>query len=76
MLESTKQLRAFRKSIGANIHTLRAKRRLTLEKFAEQLNMHPALIDRYELGIGQVSLEFISRAAAALEVEIGVLVGI
>lgn len=74
MLESTRKLRLFRKNVGRNMHNLRIERRLTLYQFAELLNMRPELIDRYELGMGQVSVEFISRAAAALEVEIERLV--
>lgn len=73
MLESTRQLRALRKTIGQNIHHLRVKRRISLTKLATQLNINPELVDRYELGGGQVSMEFLSRVAAVLSVNITAL---
>jgi transcriptional regulator with XRE-family HTH domain len=74
MQYSTHLLRHLRLTIGQNIHTLRARRKLPLAKLSRLSGVSEAMIDQYELGKHQIPLEHLLRIACALKAEVGELI--
>lgn len=71
--EITQKIRALRRRIGENIHDARRRRRMPLEKLARLSGMGADVIDRLEIGKGEIDLMHIVRLSAALEVDVGAL---
>ncbi len=69
----TVKVRETRRQVGANIHTLRLRRGLTLEKLSRLARLAPDTIDRLEMGKGEIGLEHLARLSGALDADIAVL---
>jgi transcriptional regulator with XRE-family HTH domain len=67
---TTHLLRHYRRKIGTNIHRIRAKQRLPLQKLARLADIAPENLDYYELGKGEIPFHHILRLACVLGVEI------
>lgn len=74
MQYSTHLLRHLRFTIGQNIHRRRAQQKLPLRKLARLTGVSEALLDHYELGKNEISLDELLKIACALEVEMRELV--
>lgn len=71
----TKQaLRRLRRRIGRAIHRHRMQHRMTLCKLALQSQLSITMLDRYELGKGEMALEALFRIACALNVPVLALI--
>ena len=57
--------------LGADIKKARLWRRMTQEQLAEKSKMKPDFIDRLEQGQVRVTIEGLTRIAAALRVKMG-----
>jgi DNA-binding Xre family transcriptional regulator len=68
MLYSTHMLRHLRLVIGQNIHRLRAQRELSLRKLATESGVSEELIERYEIGKGDIQLRELLKIACVLAV--------
>lgn len=68
MLYSTHLLRHLRFTIGQNIHRLRAQRAMTISKLSAASGVAEDLIERYEIGKGDVQLHEVLKVACALSV--------
>lgn len=75
MQYSTELLRYLRGTIGRNIHRCRSEEKMTLRKLAKLTGVSELLLDHYELGKSEISLDALLRIACALDVELSGLVG-
>lgn len=66
-------IRALRRRIGANIHTQRSLRRMKLEELSALSGLEPPVLDRFEIGGGEIRLDHVMRVAIALRIEAGIL---
>ena len=71
---STHLFRHTRTLIGDAIRRHRLRRRWTLEQLAERSGLSMPLLDRYEMGRGEVELNALLRIACAKDVEMGELI--
>lgn len=71
---STYLLRHLRHVIGQNIHRQRSQRKLTIHKLSLRTGIPEWLLDHYELGKSNITLEAILRIACIPEVTVGELV--
>ena len=67
------RLRHLRSLIGYNIRRLRTKRKMPLRKLARLAEVPQNLIDHYELGKGEVSLDNALKIACALRTSVEAL---
>lgn len=72
---STQLLRHLRSTIGRNIHRERSEQKIPLRKLAKLTGVPELLLDHYELGKNEISLDALLRIACALDVELSGLVG-
>ena len=56
-------------SIGDNIHALRLKKKVSLQTLAEQTNISPDILNRFEIGIAIPTPHMVKRIADALNVD-------
>ncbi len=70
----TDKVRETRWRIGANIHALRLRHGLTLEKLSRLTHLAPDTIDRLEMGKGEIRLHHLARLSGALRTDIETLV--
>jgi transcriptional regulator with XRE-family HTH domain len=63
-------VRNLRLTIGQNIHALRRKDGITLKKLALTSHLSPDIIDRVELGKGEIDLIHVARLALVLQTDI------
>lgn len=68
--ELTSRVRALRRRIGHNIHSLRATRRLTLRKCADLSGLSIDTLDRFEIGGGEINLDHLVMLSQALNTDI------
>ncbi len=68
--EANRIVRNLRRTIGQNIHERRKQRGVTLQKLANESHLSPDIIDRIELGKGEINLVHIARLAMALQVDL------
>lgn len=71
MTYTTEKLRGMRRDIGLNIHYHRARRKMTLDELAAATGMPRDMIDRYEIGKGEIPLDVMLKIACVLGVEAG-----
>ena len=57
-----------RRQIGRNMHALRHKHKMPLKKLSRLTKMHPAYLDKIELGKCRIEFYHLIRLAAAFEV--------
>jgi hypothetical protein len=69
MLYSTQLLRQLRRTIGANIHCTRARRKIPLPKLARLSGVPEIKLDHFELGKNKMELDELLKIACALGVE-------
>lgn len=62
----TQQLRALRKTIGRNIHELREERKMRLGELSRRTKISPELLDAFEIGKYDITLQHMVRIASAL----------
>jgi transcriptional regulator with XRE-family HTH domain len=67
---STHLLRHWRFVIGQNIHRHRSQQKLPLKKLARLTGISELLLDHYELGKNEITLEALLKIACALRVDI------
>ncbi len=70
MQYSTHSFRHLRFVIGQNIHKARSGRKMTLEKLSRLSGVSGSLIDSYELGKYEISLNDLYRISCALEIDV------
>ena len=68
-------MRNIKKKFGATVRTMRQKRALSQEEFADLCGLHRTYIGAIERGERNVSLENIQKIAKALGVSISALFG-
>lgn len=68
--EINDHVRALRRRIGHNIHTLRVTKRLTLKKCAALSGLTPETLDRFEIGGGEINLDHLAMLSQALNADI------
>lgn len=73
MIYNTHLLRHLRRIIGRNIHSLRARRKIPLWKLSRLAGVSERMLDQYELGKHDISLEAMLRIACALGVPVDAL---
>ncbi len=66
----TRRLRVLRRQVGANIHACRLSKNVSLEKLSQRSGLSVALIDRLEMGGGEVELRDIISLAFALHISV------
>ncbi len=66
----TQEYRHLREQIGKNIHRIRSKRRLRLEKLAGKTGINARRLDSYELGCGEITLGELLRISRVFGVDI------
>lgn len=67
----TKELRLLRKNIGKNIHDIRLKKKITLEKLSNYTKISTRLLDHYEMGKGEIGFNQLLKICLALKVGVG-----
>jgi len=67
---STHLLRHLRFTIGQNIHCHRSKQKLPLRKLAKLTGVSELLLDHYELGKNEITLDEMLKIACALGIPI------
>ena len=70
MAYSTNSLRQLRFTIGQNIHILRLRKKMTLQKLSKISGISENLLDQYELGKNEISLYELLKISYALKSEI------
>ena len=73
MIYSTQLLRQLRCTVGYNMHRLRARKRMPLRKLARLSDVPERLIDQYELGKDEITLDAMLKIACVLGVEVKAL---
>lgn len=63
---STHLLRHLRFTIGQNIHNLRVRKKLSLRKLSRLTNIAEPLLDHYEIGKNEISLDELLKIACVL----------
>lgn len=66
-------MKNFKEAFGFNLHNIRCKKKLTIEAFAEMLELSPRQITRIESGGNFPSAETICRICIALKIELKTL---
>ncbi len=74
MIYTRQALRQLRRGIGVTIHVYRVQHRITLQKLAHHTQLPVDLLDRYELGKGEITLEALFRIACALDITLSALI--
>jgi len=72
----TDKLRRLRRRIGENIHVTRKQRKMPLKKLARLSLLNPDLIDRLEIGKGEINLIHLVRLSIALQVDVTILLDV
>ena len=75
MQYSTHLLRHLRFTIGQNIHRRRAEQKMPLKKLSRLSGVSELLLDHYELGKNEISLDELLKIAWALNVDASTLFG-
>ena len=73
MLYTTQLLRQLRCTVGKNMHHLRARKKIPLHKLARLSGVPEYLIDQYELGKNEITLDAMLKIACVLGVEVRAL---
>ncbi|MEZ5690425.1 MAG: helix-turn-helix transcriptional regulator [Rickettsiales bacterium] len=66
---NAKLLRNLRLSIGQNIHNHRLRKKITLKKLAVSSGISEHMLDCYELGKYEITIEHILRISCAMKME-------
>ena len=66
----TRILRQLRRAIGFNIYRQRVIHGVTLHKLAHLTGLPPQLLDRYELGKNEITLNHLFYIAAGLRIDL------
>jgi DNA-binding Xre family transcriptional regulator len=70
MLYDTHLLRHLRRTVGFNIHRLRAHRKMPLGVLSAKSEIPRDKLDHYELGKGEITLDHMLKIACLLDVEV------
>ena len=70
----TLSLRQLRRTIGKNIHDMRIRKKLTLDKLSRRTNISSQKLDRFEIGKHELCLNHLVTIAAALHVNVSDLI--
>lgn len=66
---TTHLLRHLRATIGRNIHSARASRKITLKKMSKRTGIPEHSLDHYELGKGEIPLDQLIKIACVLDLK-------
>lgn len=71
--QETLEIRAIRKTIGANMQAVRMKKKITLQRCARITGISIATLDKYEMGKGELNIPALVKIAGVLEVKLDFL---